>query len=164
MEEPNCGSTPHRGKRAPPSTARAYHHRRLREALSEAALAEIRLGGPKGLSLRAVAARVGVSPTAPYRHFRNKEGLLAALAAERFVEMPREMEEAGARIADAWEQLCILGRVYVSFAMSHPDHFRLMFGPELAEIERHPEAHEAADRAFALLDLSSKTWTGLRRV
>ncbi len=139
------------GRKKRAATGRPYHHGHLRQALIEAALAEIRRSGSTGLSLRAVAQRAGVSAAAPYRHFQDKEELLAALAEEGFTALARQMEEAGARAGNARERLLILGQAYVSFARSHPEHFRILFGPELADLERHRAAQAAGERAFSLL-------------
>ena len=63
---------------------RAYHHGNLRAVLLEAGVALIGNVGPKGFTIREVARRAGVSHNAPYRHFRDKEELLAAIARRRF--------------------------------------------------------------------------------
>ncbi len=109
-----------------------YHHGALREALLREALGILREQGSARLSLRAVARRAGVSHTAPYRHFRDKAGLLQALADEGFAElsaaMDRAQEEAGAA---PLLRFAALGRAYIDFALADPQRFRLMFGPDV---------------------------------
>ncbi|HYM69483.1 MAG TPA: helix-turn-helix domain-containing protein, partial [bacterium] len=73
---------------------RSYHHGDLREALLRAAIDLVADVGPRGFTLREVARRAGVSHNAPYRHFRDKEELIAAVAAEGFRELTRAMLEA----------------------------------------------------------------------
>src|SRR6185503_21216238 len=91
--------------RAKPSKKRPdnYHHGDLRRALLDAALREVAERGVKDISLRALARAVGVSPRAPYRHFQTKDDLLAAVAAEGFVEyearVRSELEAAGPGVA-----------------------------------------------------------------
>ena len=76
--------------------AKPYHHGHLREALLEAAVRLIAEVGPTAFTLREVARRAGVSHNAPYRHFRNREDLIAAVAAQGFRELTRAMTDAAA--------------------------------------------------------------------
>ncbi|MDO9709815.1 TetR-like C-terminal domain-containing protein [Paracraurococcus lichenis] len=121
---------------------RPYHHGDLRAALLDAADALLDAGGDGAVSLREAARMAGASPTAAYRHFADKEALLAALAARHFAEF-------GAALATS--SLDEMGRAYVRFALARPGRFRLMFGPLLARAGRHPALAEAADAAFARL-------------
>ena len=100
------------------STSRPYHHGALPAALLDAALALLEAGEP--FSLRAVARRAGVSPTAPYRHYADKEALLAALATYGFAQLADRLD-AAAGLTGMAEQ-------YVGFALAHPGLFRLMYG------------------------------------
>ena len=115
------------------STSRPYHHGDLPAALLDAALALLEAGEP--LSLRAVARRAGVSPTAPYRHYADKEALLAALATYGFAQLADRLD-AAAELTDMAEQ-------YVAFALAHPGLFRLMYG--------RPTANAAAARTAEIL-------------
>ena len=124
-----------------------YHHGHLRPALIEAARALLDEGGPAAVGLREAARRVGVSPTATYRHFRGKDTLLAAVAAEGFREFAAALAEAGRRGAP----LSAMGAAYVDFALARPGMFRLMFSPLMAKRELYPELQAAADEAFAQL-------------
>lgn len=107
---------------------RSYHHGDLRAALIAAGIEGLDEGGGLGLSLREMARRVGVTPTAAYRHFKSKDALLGAIAAEGFVELARAFEAAEGRATQAPEKLIRLGESYVAFARAKPSLFRLMFG------------------------------------
>ena len=110
------------------ATKPAYHHGDLRAALVEAGLAILAEGGDAaGLSLREAARRAGVSAMAPYRHFTDKDALLAAIAAigfERLAEAQRAADDAPSPAAAMKAQ----GVAYIAFALEHPALFRLMFG------------------------------------
>lgn len=127
---------------------RPYHHGNLRAALLEAARARLAEGAEATLSLRDLAARVGVSVNATYRHFENKEALLMELAAVGFDALRAHMIGAVAQLggADAIERLRATGEAYVHFAQHDPALFQLMFGREgrFAEYERFRHAAEAA--------------------
>lgn len=125
-----------------------YHHGDLRAALIAGALALIREVGADGFTLREVARRAGVSHAAPYRHFRDKADLAAAIAEEGFEGLARAMEEAAEGEGSARDRLLRAGRNYVEVALRRPEHFRVMFAAEL-DAKRHPDARKAADRAFA---------------
>ncbi|MFF7053604.1 TetR/AcrR family transcriptional regulator [Streptomyces griseorubiginosus] len=102
---------------------RPYHHGDLRRAILGAALDVIAAEGPAALSLRDLARRAGVSHAAPAHHFKDRTGLLTAIAAEGFGLLAAVLEEA-ADLKDA-------GVRYVRFAREHPAHFQVMFAPGL---------------------------------
>ncbi|SDM81866.1 transcriptional regulator, TetR family [Streptomyces sp. cf386] len=109
---------------APPSPpGRPYHHGDLRRAILGTALDVIASDGPSALSLRDLARRAGVSHAAPAHHFKDRTGLLTAIAAEGFGLLAGALTEA-ADLKDA-------GVRYVRFAREHPAHFQVMFTPEL---------------------------------
>jgi AcrR family transcriptional regulator len=116
-----------------PVSSRGYHHGNLRQALLDAAVAIIGEEGAGGFHLRAVARRAGVSPAAPYRHFRDKADLLAEVGSEvahRLAEsMKRELDKAP---NNPLEQFRAQGIAFVKFAVQHPDHFRVLNLPEVA--------------------------------
>ncbi len=133
-----------------PSRAR-YHHGDLRHALLEAALTLVSKRGVEGFSLRETAREVGVSPAAAYRHFEDKAALLEALATDGMGRLAVAMEKAIARApgapgspARAAAELAALGTAYVEFAVAHPSHFRVMFGPWCD----HPEMEELPPEAL----------------
>ncbi|MBI4591031.1 MAG: TetR/AcrR family transcriptional regulator [Candidatus Rokubacteria bacterium] len=131
---------------------RGYHHGDLRRALLAAALRLLETEGPRALTLRAVARRAGVSQAAPYRHFADKQALLAAVAEEGFRAMTEAMRRATTEHPDnPLGRLHALGLAYVGFASGHPSHFRVMFGREIADRSAYPSLGAAAQEAFALL-------------
>jgi AcrR family transcriptional regulator len=130
---------------------RGYHHGNLREALVAAALELIAEKGPAGFTVAEAARLAGVSPAAPYRHFRDAEALLAEVALRGF-------ERFAAALAAAWNDgrptpgraFEALGRAYLAFARDEPAYYAAMFETHIA-LERYPDLQAANDRAFAIL-------------
>ena len=110
------------------SSARAYHHGNLREALVTAGLELLERDGGADFSLREAARAVGVTVNASYRHFRNKEALLAAIAAEGFRRFAVALAAGAEQGRDPVDRMIGSGRAYVDFARHNPALFRLMFG------------------------------------
>jgi len=134
----------------PVPATHSYHHGNLRQALLKAAIALIREVGPQGFTLREVARRAGVSHNAPYRHFKNRDELLAEVAAEGFERLTKFMEESASRGASPLERFQLSGRGYIRFALQFPEHFAVMFDePSVLPASAH--CKEAAARAFAAL-------------
>jgi AcrR family transcriptional regulator len=132
--------------------AAPYHHGDLRRALIETALAMVTEEGTWKFTLREVARRAGVSHAAPYNHFADKSALLAEVAALGFQALRRELEEAARRPRSSRQVLIGIAVAYVRFGVEHPAHYRLMFGPELAEEEeRYPVLQQASDATFTAL-------------
>lgn len=117
---------------------RPYHHGDLRAVTLRAAMELLENQGPDAVVLREVARRAAVSHNAPYRHFKSREALLAALAAEGFGEFAQRMAGAGGQAT---------GEAYVSFALEHPQLFRLMFGGAV-RLGSDPALAKAARRAY----------------
>ena len=107
--------------------ARPYHHGRLARALVDVARRILEAGGPTALSLRAVAREAGVSPTAPYRHFKDKTDLLAAVAHGGWEEVCRIAAEARRAVRDPRDALTEIGVAYVTFARENPALYQLMY-------------------------------------
>lgn len=105
---------------------RPYHHGDLRRALVDAARRLLETEGPSALSLRAVAREAGVSPAAPYHHFKDKAELLDAVAQEGWQILGALMAEAKAH-AEGMQQLTVLGVAYVCFARDNPALYRVMY-------------------------------------
>ena len=106
---------------------RGYHHGNLRQALLDAALALIEAGEEQDVSLRTVAARAGVSNAAPYRHFQDREALMAAVAAigfDRLLESLRRARES----ASEGEELLANATAYLAFASKNIGLYLVMFG------------------------------------
>src|SRR5882672_4362697 len=118
-----------------------YHHGDLPAALLRAAGKTLERQGMGGLSLRETARRAGVSHNAPYRHFPDREELLAALAAEGFAMLGERLRRQPGRE---------MGEAYVRFALEQPQRFRLMFGG-LLPMAKYPELRSAAQAAHQAL-------------
>src|SRR5579862_3749467 len=131
-------------------TSKPYHHGNLREALLEAAIALIAEVGPMAFTLREVARRAGVSHNAPYRHFRDKEDLMTAVATEGYRELTVAMQEAGRKQARALDRLKYAGLAYIDFALRRPEHFAVMFDAPLSG-PAHYESNQAAKESFTTL-------------
>lgn len=112
---------------SPASENRPYHHGDLSRALVDAARRILEKDGPAALSLRAVAREAGVSPAAPYHHFKDKNDLLEAVAHEGWVAMDNALLEARAAASDAKERMTGLGVAYVRFARDNPALYRVMY-------------------------------------
>jgi AcrR family transcriptional regulator len=137
----------------------AYHHGNLREALIEAALALIAENGPLGFTFAEAARQAGVSPAAPYRHFRDRDQLLAHIAQQGF----GRFETA---LALAWNQgapepmtaFCNIGKAYLEFARTQPGYYAAMFEAGIT-LDATPELREVSDRAFAILRTAAERVT-----
>jgi AcrR family transcriptional regulator len=140
-------------KRPRKKRAGQYHHGDLRRALIDQALRTIDTTGVDALTLRGVGDALGVSRTALYRHFSDKQALVAAVAREGF----RAFRLA---LVEAWEQngrgragFEAMGDAYLQFAVAHPAHYRVMFGRFMESCARDPELVVEATGAFqALVD------------
>ena len=115
-------------KRSPARGKKPYHHGDLRRALLREARAALEERGPAALSLREVARRAGVSQAAPYRHFPDKEGLLAALAEEGYRELGASCRRAAAKHDDPLAKFYAYADAYTRFATRNPQVYPLMFG------------------------------------
>jgi AcrR family transcriptional regulator len=110
-----------------PSPKTAYHHGDLRSACVRAAMQLLEESGETALSLRAVARSAGVSPSAPYRHYEDREALVSAVAALGYRELAERLLAAHSSPSTP-EQLAVVAVAYVQFALERPALFRLMFG------------------------------------
>ena len=127
-----------------------YHHGNLREALLESAIGLIAEVGPAGFTLRELARRAGVSHNAPYRHFRDRDALMAAVATQGFRELTHTMLRAADAKSGALDRLRRAGLAYIAFALRRPEHFAVMFDAPMA-VKTHPDSAEAAEEAFGTL-------------
>jgi AcrR family transcriptional regulator len=107
-------------------TTSSYHHGDLRAACLRAARELLEEDGSGALSLRAVARRAGVSATAPYRHYADRDALVSAVAAEGYRELAGDLQAARPAPSTP-EDLAEIGVAYVQFALAHPALFRVMF-------------------------------------
>ena len=135
---------------------RGYHHGNLKEALVRAALELIAEKGPWGFTFADAARWAGVSPAAPYRHFRDRDELLSDVARRGF-------EQFAAALAKAWDDgrpepfaaFERLGKAYLAFARSEPAYYSAMFEAGIP-LDTSKELREASDRAFAVLRAASE--------
>jgi AcrR family transcriptional regulator len=129
-----------------------YHHPDLREAMIRVAEQLLESDGPGGWTVRAAARIAGVSSGAPYRHFADKDTLLAAVAERGFIQLRSEIEARMDAAEDsASARLAALGEAYVSFAVSSPGRYQIMFGRDIFDRKLHPSLCAAADRTFDAL-------------
>ncbi|GAB5546068.1 MAG: TetR/AcrR family transcriptional regulator [Sandaracinaceae bacterium] len=119
------------------ATKQGYHHGALRKALVDVAAEVAATEGREKLSLRQLARRVGVTHAAVYRHFKNKDALLAAVADQGFASLDEAMESALAEAKGGTprERFRALGVAYVRFAVAQPTLFHLMFRRETVTSE-----------------------------
>jgi AcrR family transcriptional regulator len=130
----------------------AYHHGNLREALVSTAEAMLPKTGVRELSLREVARRAGVSNMAPYRHFPNKEALLAALAERGFARLAAGGEAAKKRHPQSRRnQLIDYGVSYVELVRTSPELADLMFGRVIPDVSAYPALDAQSRATFASL-------------
>lgn len=134
-----------------PGGRRGYHHGNLREALIAAALDLISKKGPAGFTFADAARAAGVSPAAPYRHFRDRDALMADIARrgfDAFAEaLSRAWNNGQPTPRSAFERV---GRAYLDFAAKEPAQFSAMFESGVP-LNDYPEVREAGDRAFNVL-------------
>tara|TARA_R110002096_G_scaffold257381_1_gene450925 strand:- start:278158 stop:278772 length:615 start_codon:yes stop_codon:yes gene_type:complete len=133
-----------------------YHHGNLREVLISSALDILKEGTLQDLSLRALARKAGVSQTAPYRHFEDKEALIVVLMLEGSLILQENMRVACEQTNDPVERLINLGISYYDFAEAHPAHFRLMFGGSLENKEKYQQLVEAEQNGYKIVEFVVK--------
>lgn len=129
-----------------------YHHGDLRVGLIQAARQSLRETGVNALSLRAVAASLGVSHAAAYYHFKNKNDLVVAIAVTAFAELEVSQRSIFERTyEDPVTRLSALAEGYIAFALAHPDEFRLMFSPQLRRDDELTDVEKAGREGYQLL-------------
>jgi len=142
-------STTARQVKAKPALPKPYHHGDLHEEILCAARQLLEENNIASLSLRAVAKKVGVSHAAPYRHFKDKECLLAGIATGGFEELALQMSEAVAlHPGDPASQLLEAGHRYVKLVLDNPQCVQLMFGNILPCDDTYPDFRASGDFAF----------------
>ena len=131
--------------------AKSYHHGDLRRALLDEALRTIQADGVGHVTMRTLGESLGVSRSALYRHFADKQSLLATVGKEGF----RMLRQA---LGDAWEQngldrsgFAAMARAYVQFAVEHPSHYRVMFGGFVESAAKDDDFIGEAKAAFQVL-------------
>jgi len=130
---------------------RGYHHGNLREALIRGALDLIAEKGPAGFTIAEAARSAGVSPAAPYRHFRDREELLADVARRGFEQFAADLTRAwNAGLPHPVRAFEALGKAYLAFARDEPAYYAAMFEAG-TPADVTPELRQASDGAFAVL-------------
>lgn len=126
-----------------------YHHGDLKNALIEAGIKILSKEGTAGLSLRKVAKQAGVSHSAPYAHFADKQSLIAAISTEGFKQLYAELDTAIlAYPDDPKQQLVEGGWAYVQFAINNTDAFKIMFSGVLEKERDYPSFVEISHKTF----------------
>jgi AcrR family transcriptional regulator len=149
QEEPMSGSRPR--KRSVAKRPGRFHHGDLRWALLQAASLLLERDGTAGVGWRAIARLAGVSQTAPYRHFKDRESILVALAEEGFRTLGGRMSDAAREAGEPAAALAAIAGTYVALATERPHLFRLLFGPEVADKRRYPAVRDAGHRALGVV-------------
>ncbi|MCP3925910.1 MAG: TetR/AcrR family transcriptional regulator [Desulfobacterales bacterium] len=130
-------------------TKKSYHHGDLRRELIKTALQIISEDGLEKVSMRGLGQRVGVSRTAPYRHFSDKNDLLCAIAEEGFKNLANKISNSNKQQdLSPLEKLKNIGISYIEFAIANPVHYRLMFGNEILKNNKTPELVKLAEESF----------------
>jgi AcrR family transcriptional regulator len=133
---------------------KTYHHGDLKNALIQAGVEILAEDGVSGLSLRKVALKAGVSHSAPYAHFADKQALIAAISTEGF----RQLYERVSGVTEKYKsqpskQLIEVAWAYVQFAMDDPDRFKVMFSAVLEKEKEYPEFVTESQRNFQLVKM-----------
>jgi AcrR family transcriptional regulator len=140
-----------------PGGRRGYHHGNLREALIQAALDLIAKKGPAGFTFADAARWAGVSAAAPYRHFRDRDALVADVARRGFELFAAHLDRAwNDGRPDPFTAFENVGRAYLAFARDEPAYYSAMFEAGLS-LDEGPDLREVAERSFAVLRAASET-------
>ncbi|WMT78046.1 TetR/AcrR family transcriptional regulator [Bradyrhizobium sp. Ash2021] len=128
-----------------------YHHGDLRDALVQAALQQVELGGPEAVSISALAKKLGVSQPAPYRHFADRETLLTAVTAEAFRQFSATLRESIGKPSTR-SKLSRFALAMLDFGLRRNGIYRLMFASRtMACAPKGTELHAAAMETFGLV-------------
>jgi AcrR family transcriptional regulator len=140
---------------------RGYHHGNLKEALLQAALGLIAEKGPAGFTFADAARSAGVSPAAPYRHFRDRDELLASIAQRGFEQfeavLTKAWDDGRPDTVSAFERV---GRAYLAFARNEPAYYSAMFESGVP-VDVNPMLSAASERAFAVIRAAAERLAAL---
>ena len=140
---------------------RGYHHGNLKEALLQAALGLIAEKGAAGFTFADAARSAGVSPAAPYRHFRDRDELLASIAQQGFELFEKQLSTAwDDGRPDTFVAFSRVGKAYLAFAREHPAYYSAMFESGVP-VQDNPALLMASERAFAIIRAASERLVAL---
>ena len=146
----------HRGRREG-----GYHHGNLKEALIAAALDLIAQKGPAGFTFAEAARSAGVSPAAPYRHFRDRDELLASIAQQGFELFEKQLSAAwDDGRPDTFAAFSRVGKAYLAFAREHQAYYSAMFESGVP-LQDNPALLIASERAFAIIRAAAERLVAL---
>ncbi len=131
---------------------KAEHRESTRDALIAAALERVRKFGATHFSLREVARDAGLSCMAPYRHFKSKEDLIAAIAEVGHLRLCEVFQQVERHVLDPAERFRAMGVGYVNFAKKNPELYKFMFGSSMPNPKDYPTLERACDECFGYLE------------
>lgn len=131
---------------------RPYHHGDLRAALIDGAVGLIAARGARNFSLAELSRSLGVSAAAPYRHFADRDELLAAVALRALGAFVEALQAASSETDPPEERLGAMAAEYVRFAAGQPALFGVVFGVGLDKKQRHPELRRAYESVETMLE------------
>jgi AcrR family transcriptional regulator len=134
----------------PRKPVRSYHHGDLKTVLKKAALELVREKGPRGFSLNEASRRAGVTVAAPYRHFDDKEALLAEIICDGNAILEEETRRAANGARTITQKMLEAGVAYLRFAAEHADYFSVMFHSGIDK-SKYPSVQLSATRAFNVI-------------
>ena len=134
----------------------SYHHGNLKAVLKKAALSLVREKGPRGFSLNEASRLAGVTVAAPYRHFEDKDALLAEIACDGCHLMAAELRKAAAKVSGVREQMLEVGMAYLNFSSVHADYFDVIFNAGLDKSKYQDLGRAAAEAFGVILELSQQ--------
>jgi AcrR family transcriptional regulator len=140
---------------------RGYHHGNLKEALLQAALGLIAEKGPAGFTFADAARSAGVSPAAPYRHFRDRDELLSSIAQRGFEQFEAVLtaawDDGRPDTVTAFERV---GKAYLRFAREEPAYYSAMFESGIP-VDLNPTLMTASERAFNVIRAAAERLAAL---
>jgi AcrR family transcriptional regulator len=128
--------------------SKKYHHGDLENALIKAGIEILSKEGMGGLNLRKVAKRAGVSHSAPYAHFKDRQSLVAAISTEGFRQLYRGLDAAVSTATNPRQQLVEAAWAYAQFAMDNADTFKIMFAGMLEKEKDYPSFVDISRKTF----------------